>query len=1039
MKSRLFLVALFVTAPLLAQTPRWQDPSVFEVNRMPMTSSFTTDQQQTLSLNGMWEFNFDGKGWNGQMPVPGMLELNGYGEPLYLNIGYPWRGNYENNPPTVPTERNYTGRYRRTFQYSPSWDGKQVCLLIGSATSNVTVWVNSKEVGYSEDSKLECRFDITKYLKKGENTIEMEVRRWCDGTYLEDQDFNRFTGIARGVCIYTREKQRLEDIHIVAGMDGVVSVEAFLTPGITRVDFEVLDGKGNSVASFSSPVLKKSEVSAEGWMKVEASSLVASPKLWSAEEPNLYTLKASAYDRKGLCESTSIRFGFRTVEIKGGLFLVNGKAVLIKGADRHEMNPYKGYQVSEQDMIRDIRIMKQLNINAVRTCHYPDDPRWLSLCDEYGLYVTDEGNIESHGMGYGEKTLANRADFLQAHLSRDQRMVKRDFNHPCVVVWSMGNEAGNGENFYECYKWIKAYDKSRPVQYERAGRDWNTDIMCPMYTSPEWCEQYASSNPDRPLILCEYAHAMGNSMGGFKEYWDVARKYPSFQGGYIWDFVDQALWWPSTKGGTDHIFAFGGDWNDYDPSDGSFNCNGIIAADRSLHPHAYEVRYQYRSILTSRDGDDYSTVNVHNENFFTGLERYRMLWNVDVDGKSVISGVVEDLPVEPGQTSNVSLGVSDSRIREAVEEVDPNGEKDVYLTARYVLKVKDGVLAAGEEVSYDQMALRTAPVKAFEAGSASVGEIARDGDTFSGEFSYDGTTANRVSSWSVSFEDGLLSSYRIDGKELVSEPLKPSFGRAPTENDMGANLQEKLKVWQYPSFSVKSFDVAKDGDCYVVTTEFRPIGKAAIVGTTYRIYPDGSLKCTLSMKDAGGLSELPMLFRFGMKMALGGGYDTIDFYGRGPWENYSDRHSSALVGHYTQSVNDQYHYGYVRTQESGTKTGLRYFRVVNPNGTGLEVSSDELFSASALPFSQEDLDMSTDDPRPRPNKTNEQAGSARHSLEMISKAHIFDRSSGNTYFNFEKAQMGLGGIDSWGALPLEKYRLKAEPREFVFVLRPVNN
>ena len=492
----LTILALAACAPAFSQKSSkmepWQDPDVFEENRMPMRATFVTDQQKTLSLNGVWKFNwnetvegrtvgfeapgFDDSSW-GAMPVPGMWELNGYGDPLYVNIGYAWRGHYENNPPFPPTERNYVGQYRRQFNVDASWIGKQICLFIGSATSNVRVWVNGKMVGYSQDSKLEARFDITKYDKPGENLLALEIFRWCDGTYLEDQDFWRFTGLARDVFVYTREKERIEDVNITAGMDGKFIVKTEVTKGIGYLEYKIFDKDGKEVA-FGKTVPSKNRV-------VEYSGKVEAPALWSAETPNLYTLKVYAFKNGIMSESTSVDFGFRTVEIKDAQLLVNGKPILIKGADRHELNEHKGYVLSEADMIRDIRIMKELNINAVRTSHYPNDPMWYALCDRYGIYVVDEGNVESHGMGYGPETLAAREDFKAAHLARDRRMVLRDINHPSVIVWSLGNEAGNGDNFRACYDWIKAHDPSRPVQYERALSDRNTDIMCPMYASPD--------------------------------------------------------------------------------------------------------------------------------------------------------------------------------------------------------------------------------------------------------------------------------------------------------------------------------------------------------------------------------------------------------------------------------------------------------------------------------------------------------------------------------------------------------------------------
>ena len=1032
MKKFLSLLSLAIVCAtsFAAQTKMepWQDPNVFEENRMPMRATFVTAEQQTLSLNGLWKFYFnptvegrlkgfeavgyDDGAWY-EIPVPGLWDLNGYCDPLYVNAGFPWSGHYENNPPYPALEHNYVGQYRRTFTVDPSWIGKQICLNIGSATSNVRVWVNGKMVGYSEDSKLEARFDLTKYVHAGENLIALEIFRWCDGTYLEDQDFWRFAGISRGVEVYTREKERIEDVHVIGGMDGNLKVALEVTKGISAVDLEVVDASGKSVLSAAGLKPLKG--------KVDYAGSVSDPALWSAETPNLYTLKVKASTRKGAAESTCVEFGFRTVEVVGNQLKVNGQPILIKGADRHEMSATGGYVVTEAEMIRDIRIMKELNINAVRTCHYPDDPRWLALCDKYGLYVVDEGNIESHGMGYGPETLAKNPIFAAAHLARDSRMVRRDFNHPSVIVWSMGNEAGAGPNFEACYDWIKAFDPSRPVQYEqgvirRERRSLRyTDIYCPMYNSPDEDRAYLQ-HADKPLIQCEYAHAMGNSMGNFKEYWDLIRSEPAYQGGFIWDFVDQALRWPSNARGTDHIFIFGGDLNDYDPSDGSFNCNGVIAADRTLHPHAYEVRYQYRNILTTA-GSQPGTVKVYNENFFTDLSGYRLVWTLEADGKAVRTGSVDRLDVAPQQTKAFALGIGPL----------PEG-KVVTLNVRYQLKEAQPLLPAGFEVAYDQLVLRDEPSgictcvpEGYTVDSARA-DAAASVWVFSGKAPYAGTLGKREAIWEITIDKkvGALTSYELDGKELLKEPVLPCFDRALVENDLGARFQREFAFWRNPELKVASASAKQDGDAFVVDIEFAPIGEAALVKVSYRVDPLGRVTVTESLTDAGKLSEAPHLFRFGMRLAMPGQYSDLDFFGLGPWENYADRHSSALLGRYSQRVEDQYHYGYVRAQESGTHTGMRWMRLVDEAGNGLEFSAPAAFSASALPFSLEDLDTHV------------------HSLELKAKAHEGERSRGTTYVHIDLAQMGVGGITSWGTWPLKEYLLPAQPYEFTFTMAPVH-
>jgi beta-galactosidase len=1024
----LSLAFLAAFLPLAAQTKMepWQDPNVFEENRMPMRATFVTDQQQTLSLNGLWKFHFnptiegrlrgfeavgfDDTAWD-EIPVPGLWDLNGYCDPMYLNVGYPWRGHYENNPPYPATEHNYVGQYRRTFTIDKSWIGKQICLNIGSATSNVRVWVNGKMVGYSEDSKLEARFDLTKYVHAGENTIALEIFRWCDGTYLEDQDFWRFAGIARGVEIYTREKERIEDVHVTGWADGRLKVHVEVTRGIEGVNMEVLGHSGFDNIHIDGIKPKKGVI--------DIDEEIFEPALWSAETPNLYTLRVLAYTKKGIAESLEIPFGFRTVEIVGNQLLVNGKPILIKGADRHELSPTGGYNVTEAEMVRDIRIMKELNINAVRTCHYPDDPRWLALCDKYGLYVVDEGNIESHGMGYGPATLGRNPLFAAAHLVRDSRMVQRDFNHPSVIVWSMGNEAGDGPNFEACYDWIKAYDPSRPVQYERAltrnGESHRyTDIYCPMYASPDDILRYLQKGT-KPFIQCEYAHAMGNSMGNFKEYWDIARREPGCQGGFIWDFVDQALRWPSDKPGTDHIYIFGGDLNDYDPSDGSFNCNGVIAADRTLHPHAYEVRYQYRNILTTA-GDEPGVVNIYNENFFTDLSRYRLVWTLEADGEPFRTGTVENLDVAPQATKTVDLGIG-SR---------PEEGRVITLTIRYQLKEAEPLLPAGFEVAYDQLVLADDPAPLPVGTSEPVPGTVKAGETasaytFSGTLDRLGTLCARYATWEVTIDKnlGALTSYKLDGKEMISEPMMPCFDRALVENDLGARFQNRFALWRNIQFQVASIAAKPVGNACQVDVAFAPIDGKGIVKVAYLVDPRGTVAVSESLEDAGGLSEAQYLFRFGMRFAMPGQYSDLDFFGLGPWENYSDRHSAALLGRYRQRVEDQYHYGYVRAQESGTHTGMRWLNILDESGTGLKLCAPTPFSASALPFSLEDLDTHV------------------HSLELKAKAHENERSRGTTYVHMDLAQMGVGGVTSWGTWPLKEYLLPAKPYDFVFTLSPV--
>ncbi|MBQ3976824.1 MAG: DUF4981 domain-containing protein, partial [Bacteroidales bacterium] len=714
--KRLFLVlfAGLISLGVSAQSfKEWQDPTLNEVNRAPMhthyfayspseDASAPENSINYISLHGKWAFNwvqsadqrptgfwnpgYDDKGWD-TMVVPGIWELNGYGDPIYVNTGYAWRNQFQSNPPEVPVYNNHVGSYRREFAIPASWSGKDVIMHIGSATSCIYVWVNGKFVGYSEDSKLEAEFDITKYIKAGQkNLIAMQIFRWCDGTYLEDQDFFRSSGIARDCYLYARSKARIEDIRATPDLDaqyrnGVLNVEVTFKGNAGAANLELLDANGRQVATAT---VKSSSKGG----KATATMAVNNPEKWTAETPYLYTLKASAGG-----EIIPIKVGFRKVEIKNAQLLVNGKPILIKGADRHELDPDGGYVLSKERMIQDIQIMKEFNLNAVRTCHYPDDNFWYDLCDEYGIYMVAEANVESHGIGYGPATLARRDDYALAHMQRNQRNVQRGFNHPAIIIWSLGNEAGYGPNFEAAYDWIKAEDPSRMVQYEQARIDGKTDIYCPMYAGYDGLVRYAT-NPDntKPLIQCEYAHAMGNSEGGFKEYWDIYRKYDKLQGGFIWDFVDQSVRWTGKNGVM--IYAYGGDFNRYDGSDGNFCDNGLISPDRVPNPHMYEVGYYYQNIWTDIDNLSSGNLGVYNENFFRDLSAYRLTWELLKDGQVVRSGSVENLNVAPQAKGSVPVQIG---------ATDKSGEW--LLNVKYTLKNREGVLPSGHVVAKQQFTL----------------------------------------------------------------------------------------------------------------------------------------------------------------------------------------------------------------------------------------------------------------------------------------------------------------------------------------------
>lgn len=1042
------VVALTSACVVMAQSvapkmERWQDPNIYEINRAPMRSSFivypSAEQAKAgscyhasplyRSIEGVWKFawfehrntprpadfyatDFDDAEW-GKMPVPGLWELNGYGVPIYVNKGFVWNNNFVDNPPFTPDWRNHVGLYRHEVEVPAEWKGKQLFVHFGSVTSNLTLYVNGREVGYSEDSKLEAEFDITKFVKFGQpNLFALEVHRLCDGSYLEDQDFWRLSGIARAAYIYARDKRHLKDVKFVAELaheykDGHLDVNVETTPGVKSVNLVLRDAEGETVLTASAVPDKTG--------KVEECLHLHDVKAWSAECPNLYTLTVEATDGSKCIEAAAFNVGFRTVEIKNSQLLVNGEPVLIKGANRHEMHPNRGYHLTYEDMVRDIQLMKELNLNAVRTCHYPDSPMWYDLCDRYGIYVVDEGNIESHGMGYGEHTLAIREDYKAAHLIRNQRMVLRDFNHPSVIIWSLGNEAGNGANFHACYDWIKAYDRSRPVQYQQAchitykdtPKNYNSDIECPMYADYDECEQYLANSPKRPLIQCEYAHAMGQSIGSFKEYWDLVRKYPSYQGGFIWDFVDQALARRDSQGVT---YTYGGCYNDFDYSDDSFCCNGFISAQRKPHTSAWEIKHQYQNIWTSPKNLEAGEVEVYNEHFFRDLSAYRLEWSLTADGKRALSGVVEALEVAPQERKSVKLGY------DAVDVAALKGE--VLLTVRFVLKSLEPLLEPGHEVAFNQFTLREwNAASAYAEATATVeGEplrICRDSRTVYG------------ADFSLTFAgQGWLEDYTLRGRKMIAEPLKPMFYRAMTENDYGVRGRQSTAHYYHshvtlrnPETKMSMFLMEQKDENVEVYTEYshRYIGAKSVI--VYTIAPDGSVAVKQSFyPNKKHKANLITMLRFGVALAMPDTYNNIEFYGAGPHESYCDRKSGNKVGVYSQSVDEQFCTTYVRPQESGSHCDLRWWRVKDSSGHGLEVRSNILFAASAIPYPMSQIDILSDDYRKHPT--------------LLEK-------TGKTYVNIDMAQAGLVCEDSWGAVQLPQYRIPYDKYTFEFVLKPL--
>ncbi len=1024
----LCLALLSMSSGALAQSEsRWQNVNINQQNREPRRANFfafenlekaqSFDKKKSanyLSMEGMWKFNFvkdhnkrpanffalkyDDSQWK-DFPVPGLFELNGYGDATYKNIGYAWATQFDPNPPYISELNNYTGSYRRTFELPKDWKGKDVYFHVGSATSNLTLWVNGKYVGYSEDSKVAAEFNISKYLKPGKNLIAMQVMRWCDGSYFEDQDFWRLTGIARDVYLYARPKLHVADIRLNAALennyqDGVLNYKVSLKGGKTDVAITLCDKDGKQIAQATG---------AQGIIKV--------PKVnaWTAETPYLYKAYITLKNKQGAAEVIPQKVGFRNVEIKNAQLLVNGQPVLVKGADRHEMDPDGGYVVSLERMIQDIKIMKQLNINAVRTSHYPCDPRWYDLCDEYGIYITAEANLESHGMGYEEKSLAKFPEYIVPHIERNEGNVKPLINHPSVIVWSLGNESGYGVNFEKAYDWVKACDTTRPAQYERGGYDSKTDIYCPMYIGYEESESYCKSNGTKPYIQCEYAHAMGNSEGGFKEYWDLIRKYPKYQGGYIWDFVDQGLRDKSPITGKE-IFTYGGDYGRYPASDYNFNCNGIIAPNRRLNPHAYEIQYVLQNVWIKDFDAENGSFNVYNENFFKNIDDLSLTATLFANGVKLTTVAIPDTKgIAPQATKLVKSEALKSAIEKAEAE---HATEEITINFAFASDGSQPLVDKGQVMARQQIVLNGYEFDKVDAPANTGSKIEVEETN-----SYVKVSAERMSV-TIGKKTGMIDYLDVDGEPMLKfrESMTPEFWRAPTDNDYGASLQKKMRVWKNPQMNLKSFDKSESKDSVVLTANFEMPEVKAELMLRYRINAAGEVTVTEKMttdKEA----KVADLFRYGMQLQMPASFSKLEYYGRGPEENYIDRHSSSFIGKYEANVKDEY-YPYVRPQESGNHTDIRYFSIFNPTtGKGITFEGYAPMECSAIPYLVEDLDAGIE----------KEHAWGQHSGDLVEK--------GLVQLHIQQRQFGLGCIDSWGSSPMEKYRMHYQDRCFSFVIK----
>jgi len=1040
--------SLFMVMQASAQSipTELQTPEIVSVNRMPMrATAFAFESRQLaetrskekshyfISLNGEWKFNwvqdprqrpvdfyktdFDDSGWK-NFKVPANWELNGYGLPIYVNHPYEFTGKAKMggrlNPPfDIPEDNNPVGSYRKKFVIPETWDGRQIFIHLGAVKSAFFIWVNGQKVGYSEDSKLAAEFDITKYVKTGENIVALEVYRWSDGSYLECQDMWRISGIERDVYLYSTPKLNIRDFKAVGTLDasytnGLLNVHATVDnyridrntmhsrPDSFYVEMELVDAEGRSVLKNESPL---QIVLGNYRANVDFSAEVKSVKTWSAEIPYLYTLYLTLKDKeKNLIEVVPQRIGFRSVEIRGSDFLINGKRIFLKGVNRHEHSPTTGHALTKEDMRKDMEMMKKLNINAVRHSHYPPDPYWLELCDEFGLYVVDEANIESHGRGYDLAfTFANDRQWRVPHLDRITRMYERDKNHTSVVTWSLGNEAGNGINMYEAYEWLKQRD-FRPVQYERAEGDYNTDMIVPQYPGPDYLPYYSRGRSTRPFIMSEYAHIMGNSLGNFKEYWDAIENNPKLQGGFIWEWIDQGI---DTVRNGKRFLAYGGDFPLEGPvphnfSDNNFCVKGVVTAHRGMTPMAVEVKKVHQFIKSSLNE---KTVSIFNSYFFRDLSNVQLNWQILEDGKPVEKGTVPVLTIGPRSSAEVAVNYK-TRFKPG---------KEYFLNLSYTLKNAEPFLEKGYEISAEQFALTNVPLTApaVKTGGRVKAEEKRN------------TLVVTAKDVAVSFDltKGILNGYSLQGTKLMGEGPKPAFWRAPTDNDMGAGLNRSLRVWRnaYDEGELVKKEHGKSNDGSYFVTFAKSLAKGDAVGEIrYDIYPDGSVNVRFSLKVVKG--EYKLLTRVGTEIVMDKSLSKITWYGRGPWENYWDRKTASLVGLYQQTVSEQY-FPYARPQESGNKSDVRWVRFTNAKGRGIQFqAADSLLNFSALPYSMDDLDP-------------EQDKKQYHSGELVARPE--------TYVHIDLQQSGLQGIDSWGSLPLPKYRIKYADQNFSFWIKPV--
>ncbi|QKY70370.1 glycoside hydrolase family 2 TIM barrel-domain containing protein [Lentibacillus sp. CBA3610] len=1025
--------SIVVTAAEKEDYPEWNNnPEIYQVNREPGHASITpyndvdsalkddsTESDFYQSLNGQWKFHFSEKpderpanfyeddydisDWD-EIKVPSSWQLEGYDYPMYTNERYPWVGIENPDPPEVPTEYNPVGSYKKEFMIPDNWDDDPVYVSLQGVESAFYLWVNGEKVGYSEDSFTPAEFDISDYVKQDEkNTIAVEVYRWSDGSWLEDQDMVNLSGIFRDVYLYSTPNVHMRDVTVQTDLDesfedAALNVNVDLTKyndnevnGQT-VEMNLYDDEDNKV--LEKPISHEVDFNGEEQVSIDKEKVIKDPKKWSAENPNLYTLVLELKDKEGqVVETTSTNVGFREFTLNDGQMKINGQPITFKGVNRHEIDPKDGRSVSRDRMIEDIKLMKQHNINAVRTGHYPNQTEFYELADEYGLYVIDEANLETHGRR-GELP-ASDPQWLDASIDRLKSMIERDKNHPSVVIWSLGNEAGEGSTFQHMADVAREMDPTRVVHYEGDTR-WS-DVESVMYPNVSDVESYGKSENTKPLLLIEYAHAMGNSVGNLYKYWDVIDKYDNLQGGFIWDWVDQNLLEPVPGSENEYYFAYGGDWGD-EPNDGNFLANGLVSADRTVQPELKEVEKVYQNIEVSDSDIVNGVIELKNEFLFTNLEQYDTHWELKQDDEVIQEGNIDELDVAPLTTEEITL---------PIEKPTMEAGSEYHLNISFSLKEDKGWANEGHEIASEQFKI---PYDIPEVEAESIEDMPEM--SVNEDDSKIGIEGN---DFNIQFDknSGTMSSFQHNGKNLIKSGPEPDYWRAPNENDDGNGMPDRTGIWRNAgdNRSVTDVEVMKYGEnaVRINVAGTLPTTSESDYQTAYIVYGSGEVVVKSTLDPGNGLPEIPAI---GMELTLPKEFENMDWYGRGPESNYWDRKMGYPVGVYSSTVDDQF-YPYAIPQETGNKTDVRWVTFTNEDGEGLMATGLPLLEVNALHYTEKDLE------------------DAAHPYEMDKKDDV--------YVNLNYHQMGLGGDNSWGARPHSEYTLNADQSySYSYRLQPVS-